>query len=69
MEDSLEDDEFRKEDVDGEGGEEVQEIEEGTFEGVVAKGKAVRTGNYSEFKDVILAKAKRSLDGCHDRHR
>jgi hypothetical protein len=37
----------------------VQEIEEGAFDRVVtkAKGKAVRTGNYSEFEDVILIKA------------
>jgi hypothetical protein len=37
----------------------VQEIEEGAFDGVVTKtkGKALRTGNYSEFEDVILIKA------------
>ncbi|KAM0845331.1 hypothetical protein ACQ4PT_056451 [Festuca glaucescens] len=59
MEDGLEDDEFGEEEAydEEEGG--VQEIEEGAFEGAVvkAKRKTARTGNYSEFEDVILIKA------------
>jgi hypothetical protein len=64
MEDGLEDDEFGGEDgEEGEGEGDVQEIEEGAFEGAVvkAKGKAVRSGNYSEFEDVILLKAWESV--------
>jgi hypothetical protein len=48
MEDGLGDDEFGEEYAYGEGEGEVQEIEEGAFEGAVAKAKVkvVRTGNY-----------------------
>jgi hypothetical protein len=37
----------------------LQEIEEGVYEGAVtkAKGRAIQTGNYIEFEDVILIKA------------
>jgi hypothetical protein len=59
MEDGLDDDEFGEEEADGEEEGGVQEIEEGAFEGAVvkAKGKMARTGNYTEFEDVVLIKA------------
>jgi hypothetical protein len=37
----------------------LEEIEEGVFDGAVAKakGRAIRSDNYTEFEDVILIKA------------
>jgi hypothetical protein len=60
MEEGLEGDEFG-EDKDAIGKDEgdLQEIEEGAFDGAVAKakGRAIRISNYTEFDDVILTKA------------
>jgi hypothetical protein len=55
MEEGLEGDEFGEDEVaDGDEEGELQEIEEGAFEGILAKakGRVIRTGNYTEFEDV-----------------
>jgi hypothetical protein len=57
LEQGLEGEEFEEEkDVGGEEEDELEEIEEGAFDGAVAKvkGRAIRSDNYSEFEDVIL---------------
>ncbi|XP_047078866.1 probable histidine kinase 2 [Lolium rigidum] len=60
IEKGLEVDEFGEvEDAGSDEKGELQEIEEGAFEGAVAKvkGRAIRTGNYTKFEEVILIKA------------
>jgi hypothetical protein len=60
LEEGLEGEEFEEEeDASGEGEDELEEIEEGAFDGAVAKakGRAIRTGNYTKFEDVILIRA------------
>ncbi|KAK1662448.1 hypothetical protein QYE76_050607 [Lolium multiflorum] len=57
MEEGLEGDEFGEdEDVGGDEEDDLEGIEEGEFDGTVAKakGRAIRTDNYIGFEDVIL---------------
>lgn len=60
LEEGLEGEEFEEEeDAGGEEEDELEEIEEGAFDGAVAKakGRAIWSGNYTEFEDVILIRA------------
>jgi hypothetical protein len=60
LEEGLEGDDFgEEEDADGDDEDDLEEIEEGVFDGAVAKakGRAIRSDNYTEFEDVILIKA------------
>jgi hypothetical protein len=60
LEEGLEGEDFEEEeDASGEDEDELEEIEEGAFDGAVAKakGRAIRTCNYTKFEDVILIRA------------
>jgi hypothetical protein len=61
LEEGLEGDEFgeEEEDVSSDEEDDLEEIEEGVFDGEVAKvkGRAIRSDNYTEFEDVILIRA------------
>ncbi|KAK1697378.1 hypothetical protein QYE76_014075 [Lolium multiflorum] len=52
LEEGPEGEEFEEEDAGDEEEDELEEIEEGAV--AKAKGRAIRSGNYSEFEDVIL---------------